>query len=1025
MSDAMADVISGANTIVSSGDGQVHNDTAAAEHIRLLALSSDVGRALTEENSLSVALQRCTMKMVQHLDAAFARIWVLEEDGDTLELRASAGLYTHLDGAHGRVPVGKFKIGLIAQERKPHLTNSVQGDPRVGDQEWARREGMVSFAGHPLIVADRLIGVMALFARHPLPDATLAALAAIANQIAVGIERQQVQLKLQEQTEALATIHRIGQALSAELDLEKLVQAATDAATHLTGAQFGAFFYNTINEQGESLTLYTLSGAPPEAFSSFPMPRNTAVFAPTFKGEGTMRSRDITQDERYGKNPPYEGMPAGHLPVRSFLAVSVVSRSGEVMGALFFGHAQPGIFTARHEQIVEGLASQTAIAIDNARLYQQAQQEIVARERAQLALRESEKQLRLVMDTVPVLISYVDDQHRYRFNNKTYADWLGHSPDHINGKHVAEVVGEEAYQAVQKQIEAALDGQNVVCEREMYYRGSEPRFVHSEFVPDRGDQGEIKGFVAVVSDITEQKRQRDALSESERRYRFMAESIPQIIWTARPDGGVDYYNQRWMEYTGLTLEQMQDWGWRACPHPDDLQAVIDAWQESLRTGDDYVVECRICSKEGAYRWFLSRANAMKDANGGILKWFGTTTDIDDQKRGQERERLLGQLSEQIRASIDPQEVLWATVNTIGRYLQTSRCYFVDVDLAGGRATIGRDYCHSVESWAGEYPLSSFGEAVIANLSQGRTVAIADTKVDPRTAPFYDIAYRPYAIRAYLAVPMIENGNWTASLVVSVAGTPRDWTADEIELLETAAERTQLAVDNARLWQAERERSEQLARAIQEVHHRVKNSLQGVSALLEMQLPWDSDMVSVATVQEGLNQIKTIALVHDLLSRDQPIGAVNAAQVLTSLVELLSPGLKTMEHPVPILLQTEAVLIPTKAATALALAVNELISNAVKHNRILDREDARSYEAIEVNLTKQNGSIHVTARDNGQGFPSGFNPKQDANIGLELVYTLVEHDLHGAITFSNRGGKDEDSDEHGGNVEIVFGEDAPG
>ena len=102
-------------------------------------------------------------------------------------------MYTHLDGPHSRVPVGKYKIGLIAQERKPHLTNEVVGDPRVSDQEWARREGMVAFAGYPLVVDDRLVGVMAMFARHTLTEATLEAMASVADEIAVGIERKTAQ----------------------------------------------------------------------------------------------------------------------------------------------------------------------------------------------------------------------------------------------------------------------------------------------------------------------------------------------------------------------------------------------------------------------------------------------------------------------------------------------------------------------------------------------------------------------------------------------------------------------------------------------------------------------------------------------------------------------------------------------------------------------------------------------------------------------------------------------------------------
>jgi len=182
-------------------------------------------------------------------------------------------------------------------------------------------------------------------------------------------ERKQLEMRLSEETKTLEIIHDVGQRLSAELDLEKIIQAATDAATQLTGAQFGAFFYNVINAAGEGYTLYTLSGAPREVFAQFPMPRNTAVFAPTFAGEGTVRLDDVTQDPRYGKNAPYHGEPPGHLPVVSYLAVPVVSRSGEVLGGLFFGHAQPGMFTERHEHIVEGLAAQAAIAIDNARLF--------------------------------------------------------------------------------------------------------------------------------------------------------------------------------------------------------------------------------------------------------------------------------------------------------------------------------------------------------------------------------------------------------------------------------------------------------------------------------------------------------------------------------------------------------------------------------------------------------------------------------------------------------------------------------
>jgi PAS domain S-box-containing protein len=187
-------------------------------------------------------------------------------------------------------------------------------------------------------------------------------------------KRKQIEESVRAQSEVIETVNRVGHLLSAELDLQRLLQALTDAATELTGARFGSFFYNVINQQGASYMLYTLSGVPIEHFSHFPMPRATEIFGPTFRGEGIIRLDDVRKDPRYGKNSPYYGIPAGHLPVISYLAIPVISRSGEVIGGLFFGHPEPGVFTQRHERIMDGLAAQAAVALDNARLYQESQE---------------------------------------------------------------------------------------------------------------------------------------------------------------------------------------------------------------------------------------------------------------------------------------------------------------------------------------------------------------------------------------------------------------------------------------------------------------------------------------------------------------------------------------------------------------------------------------------------------------------------------------------------------------------------
>ncbi len=163
------------------------------ESARLAAMGAEIGLALTRHDALSDVLHRCAEVLVHRLGAAFARVWTLNEATNVLELQASAGLYTHLDGPHSRVPVGKFKIGLIAQERLPHLTNQVVGDPRVGNQAWARENGMVAFAGYPLIVDDRVVGVLALFSREALSQTAFQALESIANAVAVGIEHRMSQ----------------------------------------------------------------------------------------------------------------------------------------------------------------------------------------------------------------------------------------------------------------------------------------------------------------------------------------------------------------------------------------------------------------------------------------------------------------------------------------------------------------------------------------------------------------------------------------------------------------------------------------------------------------------------------------------------------------------------------------------------------------------------------------------------------------------------------------------------------------
>ena len=265
--------------------------------------------------------------------------------------------------------IGKSILTLIPNDLRNEeavILSRIRAGERIEHYETIR----LSKDGRPVDVSLTISPIHA-------PDGTIIGASKIVRDVS---SRKLTEAQLKEQSEIVETINRLGQLLSAELDQQILIQSVTDAATELTGAEFGAFFYNVIDADGESYMLYTLSGVEREAFENFPMPRTTDVFGPTFRGEGTVRVDDIHADPRYGNNPPYHGMPAGHLPVVSYLAVSVTSRSGEVIGGLFFGHSAKGVFTDRHERIIEGIAAQTAVAIDNARLFEKAQRAIKDRD---------------------------------------------------------------------------------------------------------------------------------------------------------------------------------------------------------------------------------------------------------------------------------------------------------------------------------------------------------------------------------------------------------------------------------------------------------------------------------------------------------------------------------------------------------------------------------------------------------------------------------------------------------------------
>jgi PAS domain S-box-containing protein len=383
------------------------------------------------------------------------------------------------------------------------------------------------------------------------------------------------------------TLGRIAEAVAASGDIDAVVRVVIDGACELTGAAFGAFFYNVVDPAGESYMLYTLSGAPAEAFADYPMPRKTAIFAPTFDGVGPVRSDDITQDPRYGHNPPHAGMPAGHLPVRSYLAAPVITRQGEVMGGLFFGHPEPGRFTARAETLLVGLAAQVAVTIESLRANEAALHELTHR-------RQTEERLKFALDSGRLGSWELDVATRaYEASDMCKANY-GRRPDETFGfSDLVASVHPDDRPRMTNAIEAAIrDGSNYDIEYRAVTPAGETRWVLARGrAAQPSDEGGVRRMAGVSLDITDRKlaeeRQRLLLNELNHRVKNSLVAVQSIAAQTLRTSLTPERFQEAFEARIMALSQAHDLLTRESWEGASLREVFDVEMMALG-GDDRV-----------------------------------------------------------------------------------------------------------------------------------------------------------------------------------------------------------------------------------------------------------------------------------------------------------------------------------------------------------------------------------------------------------------------------------------------------
>lgn len=330
----------------------------------------EIGDALTREDSLHSSLKRCTAAIVRNLEAAAARIWTVDTVSNTLELCASTGLEAVLDGHQQQLGIGEHKIGQIADDGEPYLTNDVATDRHVGGSDWVQQERIVAFAGYPLRVEDRIVGVLAMYTRKPIDHDVLNALSASLDALALGIARKsadaarrRAEAAVRAQAEQLETMYELSTQMASELEVAPLAQILIDRATRLAGAEIGAFFFQMPGTKGELLTSYAVTGLPSESLGQM-----TPVRPADLRGSAPFRKLDQLQ------------MP-------SALEVPVYGRrSSRRVGTIVLVHGRPGAFSVETERLLANVAATAAIALDNARLFEEARGLISALEKSNAEL---------------------------------------------------------------------------------------------------------------------------------------------------------------------------------------------------------------------------------------------------------------------------------------------------------------------------------------------------------------------------------------------------------------------------------------------------------------------------------------------------------------------------------------------------------------------------------------------------------------------------------------------------------------
>jgi PAS domain S-box-containing protein len=695
------------------------------EQRHLNALSAHIGKQLLGNATLPDMLQRCTDAMFQELGVASVSVWTLDGRGEALELQARSGADPGPRALTRRMLTGADELARVAAERKPRVENQLSADSGVPDREWAVSQGMTAFAACPLTGDDGPLGLLVLFSREALSDVTRAALARLADQVAIGIVRKRVESALRERerqlNETLEAIPAAVYTTDAEGRLTFFNQAAVDFSGRVPelGTDSWCVTWKLYNPDGSRLPhdqcpmAIALKEKRPvrgcEAVAERPdgSRRNFIPFpTPLFDESGNLVGAvnmlvDITDRKRaeWALRDSEERFRA--IVETTPECVKVVAPDGALLHMNAAGLAMVGApavedvigtdvcdliapefrdafrqFTQRVCRGEKGSLEFDITGLRGVRRHMETHaaplprpdgslvqlaitRDITERKRAENAMRL----LGAIVDSSDDAIISKDLRGTITSWNKSAERVFGYQADETIGRSVTMLIPPDRLDE-EPGILARLQRGERVDHFETVRRHKDGSLIDVSLTisPVRDSAGTIIGASKIARDITERKRVEAALVESEGRFRQLADSMPQMVWTARPDGYLDYFNQRWYEFTGANRDVLGSTSWELVLHPEDMKRSGETWSAAVESGQPFQIECRFRDRsEKRWRWFVGRALPARDARGNIVKWFGTWTDIDEQKRVEDELRQANGDLEQFAfsASHDLQEPLRA------------------------------------------------------------------------------------------------------------------------------------------------------------------------------------------------------------------------------------------------------------------------------------------------------------------------------------------------------------------------------